>query len=118
MEEQGNHLFLNKVLYRYRIHENSISNNENIFKAEYWHFYAMERAYKRRKRLQLKTDNFLKEYFNRYKSNYYFGRFEKIKHTRRFRAKYYFLLQALLAKPSYDFELKIKSLILLIIGRI
>ena len=51
MEEQGKHLFLDKVLYRYRIHENSISNNDNLYKAQYWHFYAILNAYKRRKSL-------------------------------------------------------------------
>lgn len=118
MEEQGPHLFLDKVLYRYRIHQNSISNNENLFKAQYWHFYTMNKAYKRRKRLRIKTDNFSKKYIKEYSSNYYLGRFEKIKHTKKHSAKYYLLFKAITANPLHRFEHKIKSLLLLIIGRI
>lgn len=118
MEEQGQHLFLNKVLYQYRIHQNSISNNENLFKAQYWHFYAMQKAYKRRKHLQLKIDNFSKKYINEYASNYYLERFKTVKHTKKYSAKYYFLFKSILANPLHRTELKFKSLILLIIGRI
>lgn len=118
MEEQGPHLFLDKVLYQYRIHQNSISNNENLFKAHYWHFYAMKKAHKRRRRLQLEIDNFSKKYINEYASNYYIGRFKKVKHTNKYSAKYYFLYKAIIANPFHRIELKIKSLILLLIFRI
>ncbi|MHB1148703.1 MAG: glycosyltransferase family 2 protein [Lutibacter sp.] len=118
MEEQGQHLFLNKVLYQYRIHRNSISNNENLFKAEYWHFYTIMKAYERRKRLGLKIDNFSKGYIKKYASNYYLDRFKNVKHTKKSKAKYYFLFKAILANPLHRTELKIKSLILLIVGRI
>ncbi len=118
MEEQGSHLFIDKVLYRYRIHQNSISNNENLFKAQYWHFYAVKKAYKRRKSLQLRIDNFSKKYIAEYASNYYLERFKAVKHTKKYYAKFYFLLKAILANPFYKFELKIKSLILVILGRI
>lgn len=118
MEEQGKHLFLDKVLYEYRIHQNSISNNENLFKAQYWHFYAILKSYKRRRNLGIKIDNLTKEYINEYTSNYYFGRFKNIKHTNKYKAKYYFLYKSIFAKPFHNSELKIKSLILLTIGRI
>ncbi|MDD3722638.1 MAG: glycosyltransferase family 2 protein [Lutibacter sp.] len=118
MEEQGAHLFLEKVLYRYRIHQNSISNNENLFKAQYWHFYAMMKAYKRRARLRLKIDNFSKKYIEEYASNYYLERFKKVKHTNKYGAKYYFLYKAIITNPFHRFELKIKSLILVTLGRI
>ncbi|PKP29371.1 MAG: glycosyl transferase family 2 [Bacteroidetes bacterium HGW-Bacteroidetes-18] len=118
MEEQGQLMFLDKVLYQYRVHQHSISNNENLFKAQYWHFYAIKKAYRRRMRLHLKIDNFSKEYIKEYASNYYLERFKNVKHSKKFRAKYYFLLKAILANPFHRTELKIKSLILLIIGRI
>lgn len=118
MEEQGRHLFLDKVLYLYRVHQNSISNNENLYKAQYWHFYAMEKAYKRRKRLSLKIDNFSKKYIDEYASNYYLGRFKMVKQTKKHYVKYYFLFKGMLANPFHKFELKIKSLILVILGRI
>ncbi|WP_278036317.1 glycosyltransferase family 2 protein [Flavobacterium nitratireducens] len=50
MEEVGVVVFLNEVLYQYRKHNNSISANENEYKAKYWHFYAMLNTYKRRKK--------------------------------------------------------------------
>jgi len=118
MEEQGEHLFFDKVLYRYRIHQNSISNNENLYKAQYWHFYAIIKAYKRRKRMGLTIDNFSKKYIKEYASNYYLGRFKASKHTNKYKAKFYFLCKTILANPFHKTELKIKSLILLILGRI
>lgn len=118
MEEQGKHLFLDKVLYRYRIHQNSISNNENLFKAQYWHFYAIVNAYKRRKSAKLKIDNFSKKYIEEFASDYYLERFKRVKHTKKYSAKYYLLLKATLASPTHKFELKIKNLILLTLGRI
>ncbi len=118
MEEQGQHLFLERVLYRYRIHQNSISNNENLYKAQYWHFYAILKAYRRRRNLGIKIDNLTKEYINDYASNYYFGRFKKVKHTNKYNAKYYFLWKSIFANPLHKTKLKIKSLILLILGRI
>ena len=77
LEEQGKHLFVDKVLYHYRIHENSISANENLYKAQYWHFYAMVKAYKRRKQFNLSIDNFTALQIKKLKSNYYFSRFER-----------------------------------------
>lgn len=118
LEEQGRHLFLDKVLYQYRIHQNSISNNENLYKAHYWHFYAMKKAYKRRKRLELKIDNFSKKYINEYVSNYYLGRLEKVRKTKKYKAKYYFLCKSIFANPFHKTEIKIKSVILLTLGRI
>lgn len=118
MEEQGTHQFLNEPLYLYRINENSISNNSNVFKAEYWHFYAINKAYKRRKKLKLIIDNFSKEYMCLYRSNYYLSRFEKLKFSKKYQAKVYFLGKAIFANPFHKFEVKFKSLLLLIVGRI
>ncbi|WP_406684232.1 glycosyltransferase family 2 protein [Seonamhaeicola sp. MEBiC1930] len=118
MEEQGAHLFLNKPLYLYRVNENSISNNNNVYKAEYWHFYSINKAYKRRKKLKLKIDNYAKKYINLYCSNYYLRRFEKLKFSKKHRAKFYFLGKAFIANPFHKFEIKFKSLLLLMVGRI
>lgn len=118
MEEQGGHLFLNKVLYKYRIHSNSISVNDNLYKAQYWHFYTIIKAFERRKYLKLKIDNFSNKYIKEYKSNYYLERFKKIKYTKKTSAKFYFLFKAILVYPTNRFELKFKSLILLALGKI
>lgn len=118
MEEQGEHQFLNESLYLYRINNNSISNNSNVYKAEYWHFYAINEAYKRRKRLKLKIDNFSKKYMSKCRSNYYLSRFEKLKFSNKHQAKFYFLGKSFFANPFHKFEIKFKSLLLLIVGRI
>lgn len=118
IEEQGAHQFLNEPLYLYRINENSISNNNNVYKAEYWHFYAINKAYKRRKKLKLEIDNFSKKYMGLYRSNYYLIRFEKLKFSKKHQAKFYFLRKSFFANPFHKFELKFKSLLLLIVGRI
>lgn len=118
LEEQGGHVFINKVLYRYRVHQNSISNNENLYKAQYWHFYAKLNAYKRRKKKQIKIDNFSNKQIREYASNYYLKRFENIKFSKRKCSQYYFLFKAITANPLHKFEFKAKSLVVLILGRI
>ncbi|TJY32894.1 glycosyltransferase family 2 protein [Pontimicrobium aquaticum] len=118
LEEQGEHIFTDMILYLYRIHENSISCNDNLYKANYWHFYAINKAYKRRKKLKLEIDNFSKKYMSKYRSNYYLSRFEKLKFSKKHQAKFYFLGKAFFSNPSHKFILKFKSFLLLIIGRI
>jgi glycosyltransferase involved in cell wall biosynthesis len=118
LEEQGGHFFLNKILYKYRIHKNSISGNQNVYKARYWHYYAMNKAYKRRRLFNMKIDNFTKDDFNKYTCDYYLLRFEKSKETKKLNVKFYFLIKAILASPRYKVNRKFKSLILLIFRRI
>ncbi|MFI1745813.1 glycosyltransferase family 2 protein [Thalassobellus sediminis] len=118
MEEQGVHAFLDEVLYRYRVHQHSISNNENLFKAEYWHFYTMINAYKRRKKNQIDIDNFSKPYIKTYASNYFLKRFEALKFSNKKSAQYYLLFKAFTVYPWHRFKFKIKSLVVLIFGRI
>ncbi|MDR1348564.1 MAG: glycosyltransferase family 2 protein [Prevotellaceae bacterium] len=49
LDEVGQVLFLNKILYKYRVHNNGISNNSNSFgKALFWHVILIYEAYKRR----------------------------------------------------------------------
>lgn len=117
LEEQGNHLFIDKVLYRYRVHIGSISANDNLYKAEYWHFYAINQAYERRKKSKT-IDNFTEEYMRLYRSNYYFSRFVKLKFSNKYKAKFYFLLKSFFANPKHEFRLKFKSLLLLMLRRI
>ncbi|ALJ04598.1 hypothetical protein APS56_05345 [Pseudalgibacter alginicilyticus] len=118
LEEEGKHVFIDKTLYRYRIHENSISCNDNLYKAEYWHFYAINKAYKRRRKLKLSIDNFSRKYMSLYNSNYYLKRFVILKFSKKNKSKFYFLGKSFLANPRHEFVLKFKSLLLLIVGRI
>ncbi|OIQ22726.1 glycosyltransferase family 2 protein [Lacinutrix sp. MedPE-SW] len=118
LEEQGDHIFLDDYLYLYRIHENSISENKNIFKARYWHYYAKKAAYKRRKSNNYEIDNFSNAFFKDYESNYFLNRFEHSKNNKHFKVKLYFLCKAIYADPLHNPIRKIKSLLLLMIGRI
>lgn len=118
LEEQGTHVFVDEILYQYRIHENSISCNDNLYKAEYWHFYAINKAYKRRKRQKLEIDNFTSQYMRVYQSSYYLSRFVKLKFSKKYIAKFYFLGKAIFANPFHEFKLKCKSLVLLLLHRI
>lgn len=111
LEEQGDHLFLNQSLYLYRIHKNSISANENEFKAQYWHFYAIISAYKRRRTLKMDIHNFTKIQYKKIKSNYYFSRFERAKEHQQYYTLFYFLIKSVLAFPKYKFLFKLKSLV-------
>jgi len=118
MEEQGAHLFLDKVLYKYRVHKNSISQNDNLWKAEYWHFYAIVNAYIRRKKNKIQIDNFSKDYIKNYQVDYYLMRFEKLKFSEKKEAKFYFLYKSFFKDLFYKFQFKVKSLVLTLIGKI
>ena len=50
LEEKGEHLFLDKPLYNYRLHPEGISQSNNVFSAERWHFYAKKKAFNRRRK--------------------------------------------------------------------
>lgn len=117
MEEQGQHIFLDKILYSYRIHKNSISKNDNLFKAQYWHFYAILKASERRQKLKLNIDNFSKKHIRELSSNYYLKRYIKIKQSNKLCAKFYLLLKSILASPFHRTELKFKNFIWLILNR-
>lgn len=111
LEEQGGHLYIDRPLYMYRIHEGSISANENVYKAKYWHFYAMLAAYERRKSLNLKIDNFTKYQIKKIKSNYFMTRFERAKKMGRIFVKYHFLFKAIWIMPFYKLKYKLKSIL-------
>ena len=108
LEEQGKHLFINKVLYHYRIQQNSISANQNLYKAQYWHFYTIVNSYKRRKQFKLPIDNLTTIQIKKIKSNYYFSRFERAKLNKQFCMKLYFFLRSIIAYPRYNIKYKLK----------
>jgi glycosyltransferase involved in cell wall biosynthesis len=118
LEEIGEHHFIDKALYNYRINNNSISANENVFKALYWHMKAMFAAYNRRKNKPSTLPNITKKKMNSVVSSYYIKRYEKVKGTKAYCDKLYFLFKSFLASRSHRISFKIKSLILVIIGRV
>lgn len=72
MEEVSEISFVPHVLYNWRITPNSISCNQNQYKAQYWHFILKKEAYYRRKKIF--GNNFLNltaEEFKEMKYNYW-----------------------------------------------
>lgn len=118
MEETGSHHFIDKPLYNYRIHKNSISANENIYKASYWHLKVKKAAFNRRKKQHLQLPNLSRQQINREASAYFISRYERIKKTGSYCDKVYLLLKAILASRNHYFMFKIKSLILVLLGRV
>ena len=110
LEEQGKHLFIDRVLYYYRIHENSISANQNLYKAQYWHFYAMVKAFERRIQFSPAIDNFTGLEIKKLKSNYYYSRFKRAKTKNQFCVKFYFFFKSIIAFPRHNIRHKLKSL--------
>jgi glycosyltransferase involved in cell wall biosynthesis len=118
LEEVGGHKFLDACLYNYRINPNSISENNNQYKARYWHFCAIIDAYKRRKSKKLVAYNFSKYQIKKFSADYYWKRFLRIKNTNKNLVKLYFLCKATQAFPSYILKSKFKKGILFMLGEL
>lgn len=114
LEEQGRHVHINEILYRYRIHQNNISLNKNLYKARHWHFIAKVAAYKRRKKSYPHIPNFSRSQYKRLKSTYYLYRFKRIKDSKREGSKFYFLFKSILVNPFHMVQLKLKALFFLV----
>ena len=113
LEEQGGSLFLNKVLYKYRIHKNGISQHYNTFKAEYWHHRALIDAYRRRKNSS-DLDNYSMEEIKTLRCDYLLQRFQRARQLGKLRSQIYFLVKAFQVYPSYKLRFKAKSALRLI----
>jgi glycosyltransferase involved in cell wall biosynthesis len=107
MEEQGSHMFINKVLYKYRIHENSISVNKNSVKGHYWHTYAKICAFERRKNTDI--INLTVSQAKKLKSNLYLFKYRKAKAEYKFCESIYFYINASLALPKQEIILKLNN---------
>lgn len=110
LEEVGKHFFLDEVLYNYRINDNSISANQNLYKAQYWNHVAMQDAYIRRKKNNDKTiANFTEDEFKKLEYNYFKRRLQFATNRKRYLSKYYFLLKICCIIPFFQLKYKIKS---------
>jgi hypothetical protein len=112
LEEVGKHVFINEFFYLYRINENSISANENVFKAAYWHFRAKKDAYYRRKQQKVQVKNFSDEDFIKLANSYYLSRLKRAAKLKRYKSKYYFLFQSILVSCTLDWKYKLRCLII------
>lgn len=107
MEEQGKHLFINKVLYYYRKNENSISANENSIKARYWHCYAKMKASERRNKTTVA--NLTKEDQKLIKSKYYYYKYQKAKKESNKCNIFYFYFKVLVNLPKEELKIKLSN---------
>ncbi|HLA56863.1 MAG TPA: glycosyltransferase family 2 protein [Flavobacterium sp.] len=94
LEEFGPQIFVDQFLYFYRINDNSISANKNLFKAEYWHFLAKKDAYYRRKNRKTLAKNLTPKQFKALQNNYYISRFQREAKESHIAKKYYFLFKS------------------------
>jgi glycosyltransferase involved in cell wall biosynthesis len=115
MEEVGLHLFLDQFLYNYRINANSISANQNVYKAYYWALVACEDAYLRRiKSKTIDPSEYLK--FVMDKRYYLVQRMKRCVKNKKYWNKYYLLYQLIKTDFKHnlfflDYKYKIKSLV-------
>jgi glycosyltransferase involved in cell wall biosynthesis len=111
LEEVGDTVYIDEFLYLYRINENSISANENVFKARYWHYIAMKDAYIRRKKRPTPAINFTPKQFRKMESDYYVTRIHHETAKKHYRKKYYFVLKSIWSDWRIDWKYKILCLI-------
>jgi len=109
LEEVGAYVFIDKYLYNYRRIAGSISSN--LQKAQYWHTKILLETYKRRKKLNIKIDNYSEKQYNRIKLNYYINR-AKLSQKRNLTChKFYNLLISILVLPFAGLGIKIRLLL-------
>jgi glycosyltransferase involved in cell wall biosynthesis len=111
LEEVGEIVYVDEFLYLYRKNENSISSNDNVFKARYWHYVAMKDAYLRRKRNGTTAINFTPAEFRKMESDYYITRIHHETAKKHYRKKYYFVVKSILADWRIDWKYKMLCLI-------
>lgn len=110
LEEVGSTHFIDLPLYNYRINKNSISANENLYKARYWHFTTIVDAYKRR--IKKNDPNLTKKGLKRIQYNYYKERMKLEVKNKKICNKYYFLFKLTSIKPFKNMSYKITCLII------
>ncbi len=93
LEEQGKHIFIDKVLYNYRMHSENISLNHNAFKAKYWHLIVIKNAYKRRNKSNLKIENITRSQIARLEVIHFSERIQIARETGNVLQECFFLLK-------------------------
>lgn len=111
MEEVGSPIFVDEFLYLYRVNDNSISGNENTYKARYWHYLVMKEAYLRRKKHQTEAINFTKQQFLKMEHDYFISRIKREGVEKNYCKKYYFLFKAIACSITLDWKYKTLCLV-------
>jgi glycosyltransferase involved in cell wall biosynthesis len=112
LEETGRPVFINKVLYYYRVQERSISMSSNAFKAEYWHYFLKKETYFRRKKNPTQAINFTEKEFAIEEQNYFINRIKYEASQKNWCKKYYFVLLAFSKGFTPHFKHKVKCLLM------
>lgn len=99
LEEVGSHYFLKEYLYHYRINSQSISANENLHKARYWHFKAQCNAYNRRRQMKTAARNYSPSEYRTLQYTFYLNGYLRLSRTKKTSGKLYFLWKAFWANP-------------------
>ena len=111
LEEVGKHIFLDDYLYNYRVNQNSISANKNVYKARYWHFIAQKNAFKRRRLSNQIIINLSKKGYCLLVDDFYIQRAKHEAQTGEICNKYYFILKSIYYNPLKNTKYKIKCLL-------
>ncbi len=106
LEEQGKTVFVDRFLYLYRIQKNSISANQNEFKAKYWHYKAQYDAYIRRKKMSITSYNLTRFQIQHLKEEFLINRMQYETKQQHYSKKYYFLFLSLINLPFYHLKYK------------
>jgi glycosyltransferase involved in cell wall biosynthesis len=112
LEETGPPIFIDKILYYYRVQERSISMNNNAFKAEYWHYFLKKETYFRRKKNPTQAINFTEKEFVIEEQNYFINRIKYEASQKNWFKKYYFVLLAFSKGFTPHFKHKVKCLLM------
>jgi glycosyltransferase involved in cell wall biosynthesis len=112
LEEVGDAVFIDKLLYYYRIQERSISASKNAFKAEYWHYFLKKQTFLRRKQNQSLAVNYVPQAFTKVEQDYYLKRMKHEASQKKWANKYYFLCLAFKGSFFTYFKHKCKCLLI------
>lgn len=111
MEEHGDHVFINQILYSYRIHPNGISQFSNALKARYWAIKVCEDAYHRRLRNKCNLSNISIFQIKNMKSEYFYSKLHLNSNKRSLNSKIYLFALWLYFDPRRNLGQKIFFLI-------
>lgn len=105
LEEVGRHYFLDEYLYHYRINTQSISANENLHKARYWHFKAQCHAFNRRRQMKTAAQNYTPSQYRAFQFAFYLSNYRRLRNSSKTSGKLYFLCKAFQAQPIPFFHM-------------
>jgi len=113
LEEVAPTFYVDKPLYCYRIHDNSISVNKNLYKSRYWFYKAKLNAFNRRRTQNSKMPNISKKELKAWFSLYFFTRANHHLRKHEFCNFTYFLFKGIVHSPiDHLLIAKVKALFL------